>query len=79
MRGGTLLKAYIHCAESTSVEDQIKDTVSDIQDDFDFVLAGIDKLVRLGDFDSAEFLLEKLSSGIQNTLADIAGKLESND
>lgn len=69
------MKRIIRCAE-TSKEDQLNDKIADIKDDFDFVLAGVDKLIRLGNLQDAETSIDSLSTDLQSIITSLAGKLE---
>lgn len=71
------MKRIIRCADENSREDWINDKISDVKDDFDFVLSGTDKLIRSGNLDDAESIVDALSDDIQNILTILAGKIES--
>lgn len=71
------MKRIIRCADENSREDLINDKISDVKDDFDFVLSGTDKLIRSGNLDDAESIVDALSDDIQNILTILAGKIES--
>lgn len=59
------MKRYIRSAAETAVEDRLADAISDLKDDFDYIMDGLDKLSRSG------------GSGVQEALAKVQAINES--
>lgn len=59
------MKRYIRSAAETAVEDRLADAISDLKDDFDYIMDGLDKLSRSG------------GPGVQEALAKVQAINES--
>ena len=64
------MKKYIHAAES-SKEDQLQSMLDSLDDDFDYAVAGIEKLHRDGNDGIAMEQAQALSDALQSVIAAI--------
>ena len=72
------MKKYIRSAEEkTTIQDRIDEIKDGVEDDFSYILAGIDKLVREGgeSTDRALALLGEISETLQGFITTIAGEV----
>ena len=66
------MKKYIKNAEEPmSKEDQLKDAIIQLKDDFDFAISGIEKLAADGDVDRALELVSTTSAMINGAIEEI--------
>lgn len=68
---------YIKSAEQPSIEDKFGDAVDKLEDDFDFVITGINKLAADGDFGKAMELVSGLSEMINASIEEMAEAVSS--
>lgn len=72
------MKKYIKNAEEPiSKEDQLKEALIQLKDDFDFAVSGIEKLAADGDVDRALELVSTTSAMINEAIEDIAEDIAS--
>ena len=64
------MKKYIHAAEGTK-DDQLKELIDSIGDDFDYAVAGIEKLHRDGNDGIAMEQAQALSDTLQSVISAI--------
>ena len=66
-------------AADENVDTRLDDALSDLKDDFDYALSGLDKLGRDGANSSNDALAiaETLSNSIQSTIDQIAGAVSA--
>lgn len=71
------MKKYmkITAAESTSAEDRLKDLIDEVEDDFDFIIQGIERISR-DDVNAAGQITTNLSETLQDVVSQIADKLQ---
>lgn len=71
------MKRYkvITAAENTSAEDALKDSLNALEDDFDFLVAGIEKIGR-GDAAAGQQLISMISESIQSAVSQLASELQ---
>lgn len=75
-------KTKIKAAGSTSgimtaeVDDQLADTVATLQDDFDFILAGIEQLGRMGK--EGTITAQSISMDLSHSLSGIRSAIAEN-
>lgn len=69
----------IKAAEGETVDDRLDQALSDLKDDFDYALSGLEKLGRDGANSSNDALAiaETLSNSIQSTIDQIAGAVSA--
>lgn len=60
-----------------SMEDVVGDKLDALSDDFDYAVAGLDKLCRDGQFEEAMGIINALSESLGNAIAQIGGTFES--
>ena len=67
------MKSYIRASE---IDDQLADMLDEIEDDFDYIISGIEKLARMGGTQAKEArtLAANLSSNLESTISQIADK-----
>ena len=67
------MKSYIRAGQ---VDDQLSDMLDEIEDDFDYIISGIEKLARMGGTQAkeAKALAANLSSNLESTISQIADK-----
>ena len=60
------------------ISDSLKDMIDAINDDFDYLMSGIEKLGRSGANMSkgAEVIAENLASAIQDSIAEVASRIQ---
>lgn len=70
------MKRAIRAAD-TAEDTRLDDAVSDLEDDFDYILSGLDKLGRSGatGINDGLVIAEKLQSTLQAVIKQIADKL----
>lgn len=74
------MKKYIKNAEEPiSKEDQLKEAMIQLKDDFDFAVSGIEKLAADGDVDRALELVSTTSAMINGAIEDIAEDIASEE
>lgn len=63
---------------SEEISDSLKEKIDTINDDFDYLMSGIEKLGRSGANMSkeAEIIVENLSSAIQDSINDVAAQIQ---
>ena len=66
------MKRFVHAAEQPSVEDKFGDDMDKLQDDFDFVMSGIEKIASDGDYSKANELINGLSQMINASIEEMA-------
>lgn len=71
------MKRYVKAAEDKTSE-ALETTIDNLNDDFDYILDGFDKLARMGkeSQDVAMQLALQLSGSLQETVKQIAAKLQ---
>lgn len=72
------MKKYIKSAdEKVTLQDRIGEIQDGVEDDFSYIIAGIEKLVRDGgeSTDRALALLNELSENLQGFINSIAGEV----
>ena len=71
------MKKYmkITAAESTPAEDRLKDLIDEVEDDFDFIIQGIERISR-DDVNAAGQIATNLSETLQDVVSQIADKLQ---
>lgn len=71
------MKRYVKAAEDKTSE-ALETTIDNLNDDFDYILDGFDKLGRMGkeSQDVAMQLALQLSGSLQETVKQIAAKLQ---
>lgn len=72
------MKKYIKSAEEkTTIQDRISEIQDGVEEDFSYILAGIDKLVRDGgeSTDRALAILGEISESLQGFIDIIAGEV----
>lgn len=74
------MKKYIKNAEEpTSKEDQLKDAMMQLKDDFDFAVSGLEKLAADGDIEEAIELVSTTSAMINGAIEEILEKITSEE
>ena len=60
------------------ISDSLKEKIDTINDDFDYLMSGIEKLGRSGANMSkeAEIIAENLAAGIQDRIAEVAAQIQ---
>lgn len=58
-------------------DSKLKDMISDIKDDFDYILSGIERLDRTGSSGDALTLAETISNQFHTLVMDIADKISN--
>lgn len=56
-------------------DSKLQDMISDLKDDFDYILSGIERLDRTGSSGEALTLAEDMSSQFRMLVSDIADKI----
>ena len=71
------MKRYkvITAAENTSAGDALKDSLDALEDDFDFLVAGIEKIGR-EDAAAGQQLISMISESIQSAVSQLASELQ---
>ena len=74
------MKRYIRNAqEDETKEDQFRDALGMLKDDFDFAISGIEKIAADGNIDRAIELVSTTSAMINGAIEDIAEDIASED
>ena len=60
---------------ATEGDSKLQDMISDLKDDFDYILSGIERLDRTGSSGEALTLAEDMSSQFRMLVSDIADKI----
>lgn len=73
------IRRSIKAAEGETVDDRLDQALSDLKDDFDYAISGLEKLGRDGANSSNDALAiaETLSNSIQSTIDQIAGAVSA--
>ena len=74
-----MMKYIRNAEEPTSKEDQLKDAIMQLKDDFDFAISGIEKLAADGNLDRALELVSTTSAMINGAIEDIAEDIASEE
>lgn len=69
----------VNAAEGETMDDRLDQALSDLKDDFDYAISGLEKLGRDGANSSNDALAiaETLSNSIQSTIDQIAGAVSA--
>lgn len=69
----------VNAAEGETIDDRLDQSLSDLKDDFDYAVSGLEKLGRDGANSSNDALAiaETLSNSIQSTIDQIAGAVSA--
>lgn len=69
----------VKAAENETMDDRLDQALSDLKDDFDYAISGLEKLGRDGANSSNDALAiaETLSNSIQSTIDQIAGAVSA--
>lgn len=57
---------------ATEISDAMKDKMDDIKEDYDYVIAGVEKLVRIGKSSEANDVLSILDNALQECISSIS-------
>lgn len=57
---------------ATEISDAMKDKMDDIKEDYDFVMAGIEKLIRIGKSSEANDVLSILDNALQECISSVS-------
>ena len=68
-------KSPIFSAEEFTAEDALKDSVDVLEDDFEFLLAGIEKIGRT-DVEAGQAVVNEVSTALQAAIAELAVQLQ---
>lgn len=73
------LRKSVKAAEGDTMDDRLDQALSDLKDDFDYAISGLEKLGRDGANSSNDALAiaETLSNSIQSTIDQIAGAVSA--
>lgn len=71
------MKRYIRSAEQPSVEEKLKDQIDQLNDDFDYAIAGIEKLAADGNFGAASELARSLSEMVNASIEEVSENISS--
>ena len=71
------MKRYIKNAEENSKESILNDQLSQLKDDFNFLIDGIEKIGADGDFESATQLAAGISESINASINEMAQGITS--
>lgn len=73
------VRRSIKAAEGETMDDRLDQALSDLKDDFDYAISGLEKLGRDGANSSNDALAiaETLSNSIQSTIDQIAGAVSA--
>lgn len=73
------VRKSVKAAESETMDDRLDQALSDLKDDFDYVISGLEKLGRDGANSSNDALAiaETLSNSIQSTIDQIASTVSA--
>lgn len=68
------MKRFVHAAEEPeiTIEDMFKDTIAVLKDNFDFAIAGIEKIAADGDIQGALEQARTLNEMIDGSIGEIA-------
>lgn len=68
---------YVRADEKQTIEDRIAEIQDGVEDDFAYVMAGVEKLIRDGgeSTDRALGLLNEISEALQGFITSIAGEV----
>lgn len=67
--------AVIAAADTAAPEDKLKDRLDKIEDDFAYLVSGISHLGSVGDFQSANELVDALEDTIQGLIEETASAI----
>lgn len=75
------VRESVKAAEGETMDDRLDQALSDLKDDFDYAISGLEKLGRDGANSSNDALAiaETLSNSIQSTIDQIAGAVSAPD
>lgn len=73
------VRRSVKAAENETMDDRLDQALSDLKDDFDYAISGLEKLGRDGANSSNDALAiaETLSNSIQSTIDQIAGAVSA--
>jgi len=71
------MKRYLKAAEQPTVEEQLGDAIDNLNDDFDFVISGIEKIAADGDYGKANELVNSLSEMINASIEEMAESIST--
>jgi len=73
------VRKSVKAAENETIDDRLDQALSDLKDDFDYAISGLEKLGRDGANSSNDALAiaETLSNSIQSTIDQIAGAVSA--
>ena len=73
------VRESVKAAENETMDDRLDQALSDLKDDFDYAISGLEKLGRDGANSSNDALAiaETLSNSIQSTIDQIAGAVSA--
>lgn len=73
------VRKSVKAAENETMDDRLDQALSDLKDDFDYAISGLEKLGRDGANSSNDALAiaETLSNSIQSTIDQIAGAVSA--
>lgn len=73
------VRRSVKAAENETMDDRLDQALSDLKDDFDYAVSGLEKLGRDGANSSNDALAiaETLSNSIQSTIDQIAGAVSA--
>lgn len=69
------MKRYVRAQEESSLEDRLNDKISRVKDDFDFAVAGIEKLVADGQMDDAQSALDDLDASLNEIISIVSSNI----
>ena len=74
-----IIQKSVQAAEGETIDDRLDQALSDLKDDFDYAISGLEKLGRDGANSSNDALAiaETLSNSIQSTIDQIAGAVSA--
>lgn len=73
------VRKSVKAAENETIDDRLDQALSDLKDDFDYAISGLEKLGRDGANSSNDALAiaETLGNSIQSTIDQIAGAVSA--
>ena len=69
------MKRCIMSADAIEAEDMLKETISQLEDDFDYAVDGIAKLAADGDTATAQAIAEDLAASVDSIIKQVSGEL----
>lgn len=70
-----IYRTAISAAEEFTAEDALKDSMHALEDDFEFLLAGIEKISR-NDIDAGQEIVVEVSDALQSAITKLASQLQ---